>query len=55
MNGLHHCRFLLLGLALAAFGAAAQDKNVELLWLDQSAFRITSPGISLTMTHAEHS
>lgn len=44
MHAFRSFRFLLLGLALAASGAAAQQGKVEVLWLGHAAFRITSPG-----------
>src|SRR5512139_1481009 len=40
---------LLAGLALAAPGALAQTK-AELMWLGQSAFRISSPGGKVILT-----
>lgn len=39
-----------LALALAANGAAAQGGKVEVMWLGQSAFRITTPGGKVIVT-----
>lgn len=41
---------LALGLALAAPSASAQGGKVEVLWLGQSAFRITTPGGKVIVT-----
>ena len=50
MHASRSLQFLLLGLALSANGAAAQQAKVEVLWLGQSAFRITTPGGKVIVT-----
>ena len=43
-------KFFFAGLAFAALPALAQQGKVEVLWLNQAAFKITTPGGKVIVT-----